>query len=633
MVPEKDNNKEEDKKLLSSKQLPHDIKPISEGKYVIVPTTNVPVTPSSKTSTTKAFETVEGIILKLADKIVADESSKKDKKITENVKKTEISDIIKKSSVNVKSIRKPVSVYLAPIDNFKNENTKEIQDENIQNFDTNLSNNIHHTPVNKTQSFENLNLGTPKGKKKTVIVPISNTDLTNSSSIKSVNTSKKSNKFNPDGYKDTSISKLSRKKKSQKQNSHCVTPNCNSMLVPSTKQCLSSGSTQTALEILKSKHEKSVFMIGNKDTNKSFVDGCRGKCKKCTDCSSSKRSKKSKNRKKNIIIEKSNTGTKEGNQYISVVKMDTKFEIPKTPKSSKANQFINIQNPSPLNENNNQLYGNIYTVAPVRNRNRNIDNDSGIDNPQFNDDLSMIPYTCKVTTDKNNFNFPTNNSFHKTNTMLVPLKNHTIKNDSLNINQDNKENIVQIKSPKIARFYDMQQNINTIKENKKCETNNSSNDLIVKTAQSLSPFENRKISSTNSKLVSIKSIQSTLSTASNGGIGDLSHSTSKTSNMTFDTAVANESDDIITDSFVPCSSKSSLEKQSKIYKYNTENKSNELKCTTENFSSEMKVVLNDNKGNRITVNMTNIVKSFSNNNESLSPDEIYIDGNQIWKRQ
>uniref|UniRef100_A0A0K0F8S3 BRCT domain-containing protein n=1 Tax=Strongyloides venezuelensis TaxID=75913 RepID=A0A0K0F8S3_STRVS len=633
MVSEKDNNKDQDKKLLLYKELPHDIKPISEGKNVSVQTTNVPVTNSTKMSTSKVFETVEGIILKLADKIVADNSSKKDKQSTENVKKTEIADIIKKSNVSVKSTRKPVSVYLAPIDNFKNESIKETQDENIQNFDINLSNDILQVPVNKTQSYENLNLGTPKGKKKTVIIPISNTDLTNSSSIKSVNTNKKSNKFNSDGYKDISISKLSRKKKSKKENSQCATPNCKKMLVSSTNQCLSSGSTQTALEILTNKHEKSVLMIGNKDNVKSFVDACKGKCKKCTECSSSKGLNKSKNRKKNIIINKSTTGTKEANQYISVVKMDTKFEIPKTPKSSKANQFINIQSVSPLNENNNHLYGNIYTVAPTRNRNRNIDNDSGIDNPQFNDDLSMVPYTCKVTTDKNNFNLLTKNSFHKANTMLVPLKNHTVKNDSLNINEDNKKDIVQIKSPKIARFYDMQQNINTIKQNKNCEKNNSTNDLIVKTAQSLSPFDNKTISSTNSKLLNRKSIQSTFSTASNGGVDDLSYLTDKTSNMAFDTAVANESDDIITDSFVPCSSKSSLEKQPKIYKHNTESKSNELKCTTENFSSEMKVVLNDNKGNRITVNMTNIIKSFSNNNESLSPDEIYIDGNQIWKKQ
>ncbi|CEF66457.1 Hypothetical protein SRAE_2000112500 [Strongyloides ratti] len=645
MVQKNSKSEEENKNLLSTHKSSQNDSSVIKDKNMNVKKVNDQPVDSSKTNNTKAFESVEEIILKLTDKIIAEKTIKNEK--------NKLINSSKESDINVAPKRKPVSVYLAPIDdikptlNVKDTYANETLNQNALNRDINLYNGNNCASIEKSQSYENLNLGTPKGKKKTIFVPINNgsynLDVTPPSVISSDNVNEKSSKHktNLSMFTNTSIPQLATKKKSQRHIFEDQLQVCSKVSTPINQRSLTSvsgNSTLTAIEILKSKQKsckcKHVTSENMKIIDKSFEKVYENNCKTCSQCSSSKKRDTRKDRKNQKL-----------NQKNSTLEASRNNSMPRTSMCSTASSFANTQNLSQNIENKSQSNENVYTLAPSRNRNRFIDIDSGIDNPLFNDDVSMFPYTCKVTNTPSNFVPCTNILYQNDNKKIMPLKSDMVELCYTNISEKNKKPVIKVESPKIPRFYDMQIHNNEKKNYQKHDQNNLKkmngkffnmnemvNNKVVKTAESLSTLKDKRTLLKTTKSNTGPSSLKTISTASNGQINNCLQSTKKSSDFDFNTAVANESEDIITDSFVPYNLRGSSNNQIITNQYINENISKECKNVNETKSNEILVVLDDDKGNKVTVNMTNIIKSISSNNEALSPQAIFINGSQIWKK-
>uniref|UniRef100_A0AAF5DB89 Uncharacterized protein n=1 Tax=Strongyloides stercoralis TaxID=6248 RepID=A0AAF5DB89_STRER len=636
MVQENSKSEGENKNLVSTSKFSQNEKPTSNEK------TNDQVTDSSKTLKTNPFEVVEKLILKLTDKMIANEIPKKVPSSTREDEKNKIINSSKASTDKPVPTRQPVSVYLAPIENVKPaSNVQAVYidkrlNENASNQDINLHNNSNCNLAEKSQSYENLSLGTPKGKRTTIFVPVNNDsynlDLTPPSSISSENVNKKSSKIeiNPGLFADTSIPQLMTKKKSQRQILESSLLINKKTSISGNQQGLTSlfkNSTIIPTEAVDSKQKMSKckhgISINEKSMDKSFENVNEKGYKNCPECCTSKIDM---SKRKDTCNERINEKIQDQSKKFSTLGSVKNNSTPRTSICSTASLFKNTLDSSQNNERSRQLNENIYTTAPTRNRNRNMDNDSGIDNPMFNDDISMYPYTCKIKNDNGIF-IPTKNmSLQQKSKKLVSLKNIPMKSE------------VKIESPKISRFYDMQthndmeKNTSRFNNEKYIKEKKTVDDLIFKTPESFSSLKKKTILPKKVQSANETSSIKTFSTASNGGMNNFSQITKKSSNLNLHTAIPNESEDVITDSFVPYGLRGPSSSKTKIDQNNNSNISKKYKCVNEASSDEMLVVLDDDKGNKITVNMTSIIKSFNINNATLSPHAIYMNGNQIWKK-
>uniref|UniRef100_A0A0N5A535 MYND-type domain-containing protein n=1 Tax=Parastrongyloides trichosuri TaxID=131310 RepID=A0A0N5A535_PARTI len=606
-------------------------KKVPEGKD-----TKDPAIGQSKAETTKAFEAVENILLKLADKVFTDKNIKKD---DPNMKGNLI-DNSQKTFNQPLPKRKPVSVYLAPIEtnNKQNSNLRSTYMDdhlngNANNNDLAFNDQNLVTPVEKATSYEDIKAMTPKEKKKTVIVPVNNlpsdpereqTPLTTSDT-----NSKKSKRMeiNPGMYADTTIPQLAIKRKSQRQNSDRSTKSSSN--VSTAKQINSSvttGSTTTALEINKNKNKsENSEEFQERLSDKSYEEAFEEECRNCPECSSPKKHKKHRKRSKKGFKKDLSSGSLSEKYKVHKKPNYPIFSTPRTSKCSTASPIKIGPNKSQENDGEKLSNGSSYVVPLNRHHYE-----------QFNDNTSVDPYTARKF-EENHHKIPfKDHIFGNDGKTNAPPKEKIVLYGDSNIEDKNKLPLLKIESPKVARFYEMQHQYdykNNEEAKKKSpagwinekitEMKNAVNELAVKTARALSPYEEKTPGKTQ--------FSTSVATASSGGLNNQPmYPVKNISNSGLETAVRNESEDVITDSFVPyhlragiARSRSNSEKQQTTAK----------KFQSPRFSNGMFVILDDDKGNRVTVNISNIVKSFSNNNDGLSPYAVYMNGNQIWKRE